>query len=115
MVSAFSGAVSTAAFLRAAVFFQQRQAADDQQSLPVVEANDNRTPAGTLKDGTLELDLVVQMSHWYPEEKDGPFAEVAAFGEEGKPPQIPGPLIRVPEGTTIVARVRNALPAHAVR
>lgn len=89
-------------------------ARDRPAALPIVEANDNRTPAGTLKDGTLELDLVVQMARWYPEEKDGPFAEVAAFGEEGKPPQIPGPLIRVPEGTTIVARVRNALPDSVI-
>ena len=78
-------------------------------ALPMVEANDNRTPAGTLKDGTLKVNLVVQMARWYPEAADGPFAEVAAFSEEGKAPQVPAPLIRVPEGTTIEATLTNAL------
>lgn len=82
--------------------------------LPVVEANDNRTPAGVLSNGTLTVNLVVQMARWYPEEPDGAFAEVAAFAEEGKAPQVPGPLIRVPEGTTIVATVRNALADSTV-
>ena len=81
----------------------------DPDVLAVVEANDNRTPAGTLYNDTLTLRLVVQMARWYPETADGPFAEVAAFAEEGKAPQVPGPLIRVPEGTTIVASVRNDL------
>jgi FtsP/CotA-like multicopper oxidase with cupredoxin domain len=79
------------------------------ESLPIVEANDNRTPAGKLQDGVLTIGLVVQMARWYPEAADGPFAEVEAFAEEGKAPQIPGPLIRVPEGTTVSATIRNAL------
>ncbi len=82
--------------------------------LPIVEANDNRNPAGVLKNDTLRLNLVVQMARWYPEEADGPFAEVAAFSEEGKAPQIPGPLVRVPEGTTIEATVRNTLSDSTV-
>ena len=86
----------------------------DPEVLAVVEANDNRTPAGTLSNDTLTLRLVVQMARWYPEAADGPFAEVAAFAEEGKAPQIPGPLIRVPEGTTIVASVRNDLADSTV-
>jgi FtsP/CotA-like multicopper oxidase with cupredoxin domain len=79
------------------------------QSLPIVEANDNRTPAGTLQNGVLTVSLVVGMARWYPEAADGPFAEVEAFGEEGKAPQIPGPLIRVPQGTMVSATIRNAL------
>lgn len=77
--------------------------------LPVIEANDNRKPAGTLKDGVLTVNLVVQMARWYPEAPDGPYQDVAAFAEEGKAPSIPGPLIRVREGTRIVVTVRNAL------
>lgn len=84
------------------------------QILAVVEANDNRTPAGTLSNDTLTLRLAVNMARWYPEAANGPFAEVAAFTEEGKAPQIPGPLIRVPEGTTIVASVRNDLADSTV-
>ena len=32
---------------------------------------------------------------------------VYAFAEEGKPLQLPGPLIRVPEGTEIKLTIRN--------
>ena len=39
--------------------------------LPVVEANDNRKPAGVLKDGVLTVNLVVAMARWYPEASDG--------------------------------------------
>ncbi|MGK2961102.1 MAG: multicopper oxidase domain-containing protein [Gemmatimonadaceae bacterium] len=83
-------------------------------ALPIVEANDNRRPAGVLKNDTLRIALVAQMARWYPEEADGPFAEVAAFAEEGKVPQVPGPLVRVPEGTMIVATIRNALPDSVI-
>lgn len=82
--------------------------------LPVVEANDNRKTAGIMRNDTLRVNLVVQMARWYPEEPDGAFAEVAAFSEDGKAPQIPGPLLRVPEGTTIEATVRNALSDSTV-
>jgi len=77
--------------------------------LPTVEPNDNRTAAGRLENGMLTIKLVVEMARWSPEAVDGPFAEVPAIAEEGKAPQIPAPLIRVPVGTMIVATVRNTL------
>lgn len=82
--------------------------------LPVVAANDNRMPAGVLRNDTLRLNLVVQMARWFPEAPDGPFAEVAAVAEVGHVPQIPAPLIRVPAGTTIVATILNSLPDSVV-
>ncbi len=92
----------------------QTVVAASSSELPIVDANDNRKPAGVLKNDTLKVNLVVQMARWYPEEPDGAFAEVAAFSEEGKAPQVPGPLLRVPEGTTIEATMRNALPDSTV-
>ena len=83
-------------------------------ALPVVGANDNRKPAGVLKHGVLTVNLVVQMARWYPEAADGPYADVPAFAEEGKAPSIPGPLIRVKEGTKIVVTIRNALVDSAI-
>ncbi|HJQ67096.1 MAG TPA: multicopper oxidase domain-containing protein [Gemmatimonadales bacterium] len=80
-----------------------------QRSLPFVQPNDNRTPAGTWRGDTLHLALVVQMAVWHPEADAGPAITVAAFGEEGGAPQIPAPLIRVPAGTVIDATIRNAL------
>lgn len=82
-------------------------------ALPVVDANDNREAAGKLHGNVLTVRLVVRMARWYPEAADGPSIDVAAFAEEGHNPRIPGPLIRVPAGTTIVATVRNALPDSA--
>ena len=90
-------AASTIAFVR------------PESALPIVAANDNRLPAGILKNDTLRLRLVVRMARWYPEAADGPFVDLPVFAEDGKPPSIPGPLIRVPEGTTIIASVRNEL------
>jgi len=78
-------------------------------ALPNVLPNDNRAPAGILRNDTLYLDLEVRMATWRPEADTGPAIDVAAFAERGKAPEIPGPLIRVPAGTTIIATVTNAL------
>jgi FtsP/CotA-like multicopper oxidase with cupredoxin domain len=82
---------------------------DAHPALAAVAANDNRHPAGSLRGSTLTIRLDVGMAVWRPEADDGPAIEVAAFGEAGKAPQVPGPLIRVRTGTTIVATVRNTL------
>jgi FtsP/CotA-like multicopper oxidase with cupredoxin domain len=76
---------------------------------PAVRANDNRTPGGVLRRDTLTLRLVAQLARWHPEADSGPAVHVQALGEEGKAPQIPAPLVRVPVGTVIDAYVRNAL------
>lgn len=78
--------------------------------LALVQPNDNRQPAGELRSDTLTLRLVVAMARWYPERADGPHVDVPAFAEEGKAPQIPAPLIRVPAGTVLRVSLRNALP-----
>jgi manganese oxidase len=77
--------------------------------LPRLQPNDNRVSAGRLEGDTLHISLVVQKASWYPEAEDGPSVEVEAYAEEGKTPEIPGPLIRVREGTVIDATVRNDL------
>jgi FtsP/CotA-like multicopper oxidase with cupredoxin domain len=46
---------------------------------------------------------------WYPEGADGPGLSVAAFAEEGKPLQNPGPLIRVRAGTNVRVMLHNSL------
>lgn len=57
---------------------------------------------------------MVTEGRWYPEREDGPGEVVQAFAEEGKAPQIPGPLIRVPAGTEIRARIHNTLADSGV-
>ena len=55
-------------------------------SLSRVVANDNRTPAGTLRNGVLTIELAVVMARWYPEAADGPFVDLPVFAAEGKAP-----------------------------
>ena len=74
-----------------------------------IVANANRVPAGRLRNGVLTLHLELRTGTFRPHADDGPGVEVQAFGEAGRPLQIPGPLIRVPEGTIIEATVRNRL------
>ena len=76
---------------------------------PEVAASDNRRSAGRLADGVLTLQLEARNGTWYPDGPGGMGLPVAAFAEQGKPLQNPGPLIRVPAGTSVRATVRNSL------
>ena len=81
---------------------------------PIVAANDNRVSAGRMRGDTLELKLEVRMGRWYPEAEDGAYLDVPVLAEEGKPPQIPAPLVRVRTGTVIAATIRNTLADSTV-
>ncbi|HXY32452.1 MAG TPA: multicopper oxidase domain-containing protein [Gemmatimonadaceae bacterium] len=76
---------------------------------PTALANDNTVPAGARHGDTVEIRLVAQPALWRPEEDQTPPMAVEAFGEEGKLPTIPAPLIRVRGGTHLRVIVRNAL------
>jgi FtsP/CotA-like multicopper oxidase with cupredoxin domain len=77
--------------------------------LPRIAINNNTVPAGVLSNGVLNLKLEISKGEWYPESEDGPHITVYAFSEAGKAPCIPGPLIRVPEGSQIKLRIHNTL------
>jgi len=79
-----------------------------------IEANPNRIAGGRLENGVLTLRLELCQGDWYPEADTGPSMKVYTSREEGKAPQVPGPLIRVPQGTAIRVSLRNLLPAEAV-
>jgi FtsP/CotA-like multicopper oxidase with cupredoxin domain len=81
------------------------QTYDDK--LEEVQINDNRTPAGELRNGIYYIHLEIREGNWYPETKDGAPIKITAVAEAGKPLQVPGPLIRVPEGTEIRATITN--------
>src|SRR5687767_4580792 len=68
---------------------------------PAATPNDNRIPAGALRGGVLQVELELGEMRWIPDEDDGPSLVVYGFSERGKAPQIPGPLVRVPEGTMV--------------
>ena len=55
------------------------------------------------------MSLYAGIGGWRPEGPQGAPIEIAAFGEEGADPSIPGPLIRVREGTSVVLTLRNTL------
>jgi FtsP/CotA-like multicopper oxidase with cupredoxin domain len=73
--------------------------------------NDNQHPAGAFEAGALTLMLRAASGSWQPEGPDGPSLSIDAFGEGSAALTVPGPLIRVQEGTPIVASVRNDLDA----
>ena len=80
--------------------------------------NDNRASGGRLEDGRFELDLEARAVLWRGEKSDLDEAAsdptvlpVLAFSEPGADASIPGPMIRVPQGTEVVVRVRNSIPS----
>lgn len=100
---------------RVTAFVFALAACSGRGALPLVEANDNRTPAGVLRGDTLDVRLEVRMARWYPQSDSGPFVDAPAFAEVGKAPQIPGPLIRVRRGTVVALTIRNSLPDSTLR
>jgi manganese oxidase len=103
-------ALGLVTFFWAAALTAQTQPA----TIPLhIQANSNRAPAGTLENGVLTVHLELRQADWYPEADTGPSMKVFSFEEEGKAPQVPGPLIRVPQGTQIRVTLRNLLPTAA--
>jgi hypothetical protein len=51
----------------------------ENSPLPLVTVNYNRTPAGQLKNGILELRLELRAATWYPEDDAGEHRDVYAF------------------------------------
>ena len=77
--------------------------------LAVAQANDNRTASGQLRRGILHLDLDAVWAGWRPDLDVDSAVTVQAFAERGKVPSIPGPLVRVPQGTQVHVSVRNTM------
>jgi FtsP/CotA-like multicopper oxidase with cupredoxin domain len=83
--------------------------ANDAPDLPRIITHDNTEAAGKLENGLLTLRLEIREGEWYPDAEGGPGMPVLAFAEEGKSPSIPGPMIRVPQGTRIKVSVKNTI------
>src|SRR5208282_3225449 len=98
---------SAVACLLSALALAQVSAADE------ILANQNRIPAGKLENGVLNVQLELRTGAWRAEADDGPQLFVQAFGEAGRPSQIPGPLLRMPVGTTVHVTVTNKLEEKA--
>ena len=98
---------SAAVCLSAATAFPQPPAVEE------IVANQNRTAAGKLENGILTVQLELRNGAWHPESDNGPQLFVPALAEAGHPAQIPGPLLRMPEGTTVHVTVANKLKTKA--
>lgn len=72
-----------------------------------IVTNDNRGSAGVLRNGVLTIRLEGREGEWHPEGDSEAGIIVRAFAEKGRRLLVPGPLIRVPEGTEIHAYVTN--------
>jgi len=84
------------------------------QDLPFVRWNDNERVAGVLADDVLSLDLEVVEARWGFLGEDAPAVAIYSFRERGGEPLNPGPLIRVPLGTTVDVSVANRLDVPLV-
>jgi FtsP/CotA-like multicopper oxidase with cupredoxin domain len=73
----------------------------------LAQVNDNRRPAGTLSAGTLTLALDIVEAGYQPEGEHDPVVRILAFAEPGKPPVVPGPLLRAPLGSLVRLLVHN--------
>ena len=84
------------------------------EATQLVIVNNNRRPAGALEGNILTLTLRAGRGVWHPEGPSGPGLTIEALGETASPLSVPAPMIRVKEGTRIVASVRNDLDAALV-
>jgi FtsP/CotA-like multicopper oxidase with cupredoxin domain len=71
--------------------------------------NDNRRPVGTPAGNVVTVRLEARLGQWYPDRESDPGVTVKAFAADGGSLQIPGPVLRVREGTEVRALVRNSL------
>jgi len=83
------------------------------QDVPRVQTVDAVAGAGVLCEGKLQARLEIAEGRWFPEAEDGASAVIQAFAEAGKPPQNPGPLLRVREGVAIELTLHNTLKVPA--
>ena len=67
-----------------------------------------------MADGVLTITLEVREGEWFPEDEHGPSVKVFALAEKGKPAQIPGPMIRVRQGTVIHLHLQNLISPTVV-
>ena len=74
----------------------------------------NTAAAGRLVGTTLTLAVDIVESGWKPEGADDPEVPILAFAEHGKQATVPGPLVRVPLGTTIALTLRNTTDSALV-
>ncbi len=77
---------------------------------PQVVPNDNRVAGGTMRGDTLEFTLDAVVAGWKPDANVDSTMTVQAFAALDGVPRIPGPLLRVAQGTVVRVQVTNHVP-----
>jgi FtsP/CotA-like multicopper oxidase with cupredoxin domain len=67
----------------------------------------NRVPAGRLVGNVHRIAIEIHESAWHPEGANDPEVPILAFAEAGHAPSVPGPLVRVRQGTDVVISLHN--------
>jgi len=80
----------------------------------VAVPNANTNAAGSLTHGVLTVSLEARRTVWYPNGDSLPGRQVLALGETSGPAVVPGPLVRVPAGTTVELTIRNTLDRDTI-
>lgn len=81
---------------------------------PMVRWHDNLRPAGTVRHGVTAVEMEIVEATWEPAGAEGGHAPILAFREQGGEAEIPGPMIRVAEGTVLQVTVTNTLDTTIV-
>ncbi len=102
--------MSSLRFLPLPLLLAATAAAAQTPPMEVARFNDNRARAGLSSGNVLAVRIEARLAMWHPNGDDQPGAPIPVFAELGRPAQVPGPLIRVPGGTDVIAIVRNAIP-----
>ncbi len=84
---------------------------DSEKNLVV--PNDNTKSGGSTENGVFKIDLEARQASWRPDNDYDQPIPALAFAELGMSPQIPGPFLRVRQGTHVMITIRNSIPDTA--
>lgn len=106
-------ATAVAATVSAVLFASCGQASDRSRAgtaaADTVAPNDNRVAAGAASANVRRIHLEARAAAWRPDPSVDSLVTVFAFAERGQQAQIPGPMIRVHEGTDVEITLHNTL------
>ena len=83
-------------------------------ALPEVSVNTHERAAGIRRGAVQQLSLELRRATWHPNGPTGIAIEVPVFGENGRAPQLPGPMLRVAAGTPMQIAIVNRLNERAI-
>lgn len=115
VVAAASGAWVATLALMAGMFGIAHSAREPHvAALPEASVNTHEGAAGARRGVVQQVALELRRATWRPNGPTGIALVVPVFGESGRAPQLPGPMLRVRTGTTMDIAIVNRLSERAV-